>query len=80
MIINKITYGFVIQSFDTEKQAWTKQEFIAGDNCEYEADSQPVSSRVLCDAVTNPELVESEGDEPYLPFEMTQPKYPLTTN
>jgi hypothetical protein len=36
MIVNKITEGFVIQSFDTEKQVFTCQSFIAGDTVSYE--------------------------------------------
>lgn len=36
---NKITVGFVVQTFqknDKGKFVCTKQEFIAGDQCEYE--------------------------------------------
>lgn len=65
MIINKITTGFVIQRWDTEKKEWVSQEFVAGDGCDYE------------DQVGN--SVDSEdmnpgGDEPYLPFDMVDPK------
>lgn len=33
MIINKITTGFVVQSFDVETGQFVKQEFIAGGTC-----------------------------------------------
>ena len=36
MKINKITTGFVIQTFDTETGKYTSQEFVAGDDVQYE--------------------------------------------
>lgn len=62
MIINKITTGFVVQQFDTATDTWVSQEFVAGDECNYEN--------------RNGEAVESSlmGDpEPYLPFTMVEP-------
>jgi|Laugrespbdmm15sn_2_1035079.scaffolds.fasta_scaffold26260_2 hypothetical protein len=56
--INKITYGFVIQTWDCKKKKWTKQEFIAGDQVEFDDENGD-----CCDD-------ETEG---YLPFEMIQP-------
>jgi len=38
MIINKITYGYVVQAFDTEKQQFVSQSFYAGDKVEYETE------------------------------------------
>jgi hypothetical protein len=66
MIINKITHGFVVQSFDTDKQEWTLQAFHAGD-CEYETgDGDPINITDFEERVTGKK-------EPYLPFEMKQP-------
>ena len=65
MRINKTTYGFVIQTWDTELNRWIAQEFVAGDQTEYEeADTE----RTL-----DPADIWSDGPEPYLPFEMKQP-------
>lgn len=64
MIVNKITTGFVIQQFDTELKRFINQEFIAGDECDYEdQDGNPVG----------PDLLNDEnGREIYLPFEMAE--------
>ena len=58
-MIHKITWGFVVQKFDDNK--FTSQEFIAGDQVEYET--------------TNGKQVEEEEIEelPYVPFDMVQP-------
>jgi hypothetical protein len=64
MIVNKITHGFVIQSFDTEKRRFVSQEFIAGDECVYEDENGDIVD--YTEALPTP--------EPYLPFEMEQPK------
>ena len=61
MIINKITTGFVIQEYDTELRKFISQEFIAGDESDYE-DLNGNSMEGLM------------SDFPYLPFEMIQPK------
>jgi len=64
MLVNKITSGFVIQVFDTELQRFISQEFVAGEDCQYEdEDGVSVSSEVL----------EVDGEEAYLPFDMVQP-------
>lgn len=34
--IKKITTGFVVQEFDTETKQFISQEFIAGDDVEFE--------------------------------------------
>ena len=65
MIIQKITTGFVVQQFDTEKHTFIAQEFVAGDECEYE---DKEGNSVSPDAV-----VDSNGKEAYLPYEMVQP-------
>ena len=60
MIIKKITTGFVIQEFDTETGLFVAQEFVAGDQVDYEDEEG--------------EKVDSEGVDGYLPFDMVQPK------
>lgn len=65
MRINKITPGFVIQTWDTELNRWTSQEFIAGEQVEYE---DAGSNRMF-----DPAEIWPETPEPYLPFLMTQP-------
>ena len=58
-MIHKITSGFVVQKFENNK--FVSQEFIAGDQVEYET--------------PNGEQVEEEEVEnlPYQPFDMVQP-------
>mgnify|MGYP001565121592 FL=1 len=66
MIINKITVGFVIQCFDTDKQEWIAQTFMAGDEVSYELeDGTPINQQDFEDRVV--------GKNSYLPFEMKQP-------
>jgi hypothetical protein len=64
MLVNKVTTGFVIQVFDTELKRFVSQEFVAGDDCQYEdGEGVPVCSEAL----------EVDGKEAYLPFDMVQP-------
>ena len=64
MIINKITLGWVWQSFDTDTKQYTEQCFVAGDDVAYEENDGNIC----------PSIEEAIGDtEPYLPFEMVQP-------
>lgn len=63
MILCKITSGYVVQSFDTEKNQWVSQEFIASSVTDYEDES----GRPLLDI--EQQLIEDE----YLPFCMKQP-------
>ena len=65
MRINKITYGFVIQTWDTDLKKWIGQEFVAGDQTEFE---HAGSDRIL-----DPVDIWPESPEPYLPFLMTEP-------
>lgn len=58
MKIFKITTGFVIQTFDTITREFISQEFIAGDQVDFEDE--------------NGNKVDSFNN--YLPFEMVQPK------
>ena len=65
MLVNKVTTGFVIQVFDTELKRFVSQEFVAGDDCQYEdKDGDPVDRKAL----------EVDGKEAYLPFDMVQPR------
>ena len=66
MKLKKITHGFVVQTFDTEKGEWVSQEFVAGDDTEYETE---IGNPLRADGAA--EL--AGGEEPYLPFDMVQP-------
>jgi hypothetical protein len=71
MLVNKITTGFVIQVFDTELKRFVSQEFVAGDDCQYEDRNG--------DAVDGKALeagVEAGVKEAYLPFDMVPPQPP----
>lgn len=60
MLVNKITIGYVIQVFDTEKKQFLWQDFVAGDQCDYEdQDGNPTDNEDVRKA--------------YLPFDMVQP-------
>jgi hypothetical protein len=65
MILKKITTGFVIQEFDTETKQFVSQEFVAGDECDYEDENG--------DAVDCQEFADDNGQEQYLPYDMVQP-------
>ena len=60
MLVAKVTTGFVIQIFDTDLGQFISQEFVAGDQCDYEVDGEPVDSSLLM----------VDGKEAYLPFNM----------
>ncbi len=36
MLVKKITVGFVIQDFDTDAKRFISQDFVAGDEVDYE--------------------------------------------
>jgi hypothetical protein len=65
MKINKITCGFVIQTYDTDLKKWTGQEFVADNQSEYELAG---TFQILAPADLWP-----GSPEPYLPFLMRQP-------
>jgi hypothetical protein len=65
MKINKITTGFVIQTYDTELNQWTAQEFVAGGQTDYE---EANTGQIL-----DPGKIWAGSDEPYLPCLMHQP-------
>ena len=63
MLINKITNGYVIQTYNTETGKCEGQDFIAGDECEYETtDGDPF------------DVDDCETELEYQPYEMEQPK------
>lgn len=67
MIINKITIGFVTQTYDTETGQFVSQNFTAADDVTWEdKDGEAVSSPG-----------SDSKAEPYLNFDMVQP---LDTN
>jgi hypothetical protein len=70
MRINKITTGFVVQTWDTELKKWISQEFLAGDEINYEkADGD------AADPIEPREVWPGWPDtEPCLPFEMKPPE------
>ena len=63
-LIKKVTHGFVIQVYDTKKRRWTSQEFVEGDQVDWEDGSG--------EFLDDPE--ESPAYDDYLPFDMVQPK------
>ncbi len=66
--VNKVTTGFVIQKFDRRLGEFVSQEFVAGDETDYETlAGEPVES----------DLFKVRGEEIYLPFNMVQPSRPL---
>jgi hypothetical protein len=67
MKIKKITTGFVIQVFDTDTQKYESQEFIAGDQVDYEDGNGDCVDPVKLG------MGNENGEEPYLPFAMVQP-------
>lgn len=70
MIINKITTGFVIQVFDTEKQVYISQNFIAAAEVNYEnTQGETIPDIDMAEVNFGP----LSGGEPYLPFDMAQP-------
>jgi hypothetical protein len=67
MLVNKISIGFVIQTFDTEKKEYISQEFFSNDEVEYEdTEGDPVDPVAVG-------MQNENGEEKYLPFEMVQP-------
>jgi hypothetical protein len=66
MLINKFTNGYVKQIFNTEKKQFIHQEFVAENCSEYE-DEQG-------DCSVDPSLLNVDGKEMYLPYDMVQPQ------
>lgn len=60
MIVKKITVGFVVQSYDTETYKFVHQEFVAGDQVDWEN--------------KDGETLDSPATKNYLPFDMVQPQ------
>ena len=71
MIINKITTGFVVQQYDTEREQYIGQSFTAG-NVDYEkADGTVVHPTEMASLGFGP---FAPSGEPYLAFDMVQPR------
>jgi hypothetical protein len=67
MQIKKISEGYATQIFNTETKQWESQEFTACGQVDYEGETNNT---------IDPEengMLDAEGDEPYLPFDMVQP-------
>lgn len=62
MKIIKITHGYVIQTYNTETGRCVSQDFIAGDECEYETEDGG-----------NFDVDASETELEYQPYNMEQP-------
>ena len=62
MLIKKITHGYVSQTYDTETGRCVSQDFIAGDECEYETEDGE-----------NFDVDNSETELEYQPYNMEQP-------
>ena len=71
-VIKKITIGFVVQEFDTEKRRFFCQEFVASEDHTWEDQMGNPLTRNNEDLA----LIYGKGgvDEPYLNMEMVQPK------
>jgi hypothetical protein len=65
MILRKITSGFVVQEFDSETGRCLSQEFVAGDQVEWENRQ----SNLVSDGDFGIDL-----EELYYPMEMKQPE------
>lgn len=76
MLINKITTGFVIQTYDTDKKEYSEQEFFAGDEVNYELPNGESADWAEMGKVGFGPHAE---EEPYLPFDMVQPSDIKTT-
>jgi len=63
MKINKITAGYVMQTYDTETGKCEAQTFIASDECEYE----------IAETGSSFDIDDSETELEYQPYEMIQP-------
>jgi hypothetical protein len=72
MKINKITTGFVIQQYDTTKKRYVSQSFVASSKVDYEnEDGKTLYGEEMADKFGFGPWAEKE---PYLPFDMVQPK------
>lgn len=76
MLVKKITTGFVIQTFDTDLGRWLSQEFVAGDQVDYEGEFGSVKADLLLVKKTvkgKKGRKRTVKEEATLPFEMKQP-------
>lgn len=71
MKIKKITHGYVIQTYDMEKERYIEQEFVVGGGASL------VFGGGLGEVVSYDEMKDvifKGKEEPYLPFLMVQPE------
>ena len=59
-MLSKITVGFVVQVWNEETNKWVSQNFVAGDEVNWENEAG--------------EPVDVPECDPYLPFDMVQPE------
>tara|TARA_Y100000034_G_scaffold112241_1_gene146032 strand:- start:58 stop:507 length:450 start_codon:yes stop_codon:yes gene_type:complete len=70
-MLKKITVGFVIQNFDPKTRKFVSQEFVAGDQVNYEDENgEEVDDDLFCHEVPGQNFMP----EVYLPFNMVQPE------
>lgn len=68
MKIKKITHGYVIQTYDMEKERYIEQEFVVGGMGLCYWKGEVVSYDEMKD------VIFKGKEEPYLPFLMVQPE------
>lgn len=72
MIVKKITTGFVVQTYDTDLECCTHQEFVAGDQVDWE-DEDGNTLLSLSDSTQYVGDTDLDlEDLPYQPFDMVQ--------
>ena len=65
MLVNKVTTGFVIQTFDLDTSRCTMQQFVAGDSCDIETLGG-------LNVEENDKIMLTAGNL-YYPYDMVQP-------
>jgi hypothetical protein len=66
MRVNKITTGFVIQTYDTDTKEWISQEFVAGTAVDYE-------NQETGEPLAHNDMAYDAVFDEYLYFRMVQP-------
>lgn len=64
-IVKKITVGFVVQEYDTETEKFVSQDFVAGDQVDWEdedGNAIPDEGAYLSFEMVQPEDIESVED------------------
>lgn len=71
-LINKITSGYVVQTYDPKQHKYISQRFVPTDTVSYEYFDGITGMPVSCDTVHHLSS-EFEKHGSYLPFDMIQP-------